>query len=45
MIDFVDHVIPEPQRRELFRTEYEGRTLRGNLGLPLPAHRSSALQE
>jgi N-acetyl-S-(2-succino)cysteine monooxygenase len=31
--DFVDSVIPELQRRGLFRTEYEGRTLRENLGL------------
>jgi alkanesulfonate monooxygenase len=33
---FVDKVIPELQRRSLFRTEYEGRTLRENLGLPRP---------
>jgi FMN-dependent oxidoreductase (nitrilotriacetate monooxygenase family) len=32
--DFVDLVIPELQRRGLFRHEYEGRTLRDNLGLP-----------
>jgi FMN-dependent oxidoreductase (nitrilotriacetate monooxygenase family) len=31
---FVDKVIPELQRRGLFRTEYEGPTLRDNLGLP-----------
>jgi FMN-dependent oxidoreductase (nitrilotriacetate monooxygenase family) len=31
--DFVNHVTPELQRRGLFRTEYEGRTLRENLGL------------
>ena len=31
--DFVDLVIPELQRRGLFRTEYEGKTLRENLGL------------
>jgi hypothetical protein len=31
--DFVEMVVPEPQRRDLFRTEYEGRTLRENLGL------------
>jgi hypothetical protein len=31
--DFVDMVVPELQRRGLFRTEYEGRTLRENLGL------------
>ncbi len=34
--DFVDLVIPELQRRGLFRTEYEGKTLRENLGLPFP---------
>ena len=32
--DFVDLVVPELQRRGLFRREYEGRTLRENLGLP-----------
>jgi hypothetical protein len=32
-------VIPELQRRGLFRTEYEGTTLRENLGLPRPASR------
>lgn len=31
--DFVDLVIPELQRRGLFRTHYTGRTLRDNLGL------------
>lgn len=31
--DFVDLVIPELQRRGLFRLKYEGRTLRENLGL------------
>lgn len=35
---FVDLVVPELQRRGLFRTEYEGPTLRDNLGLPRPAH-------
>jgi N-acetyl-S-(2-succino)cysteine monooxygenase len=34
--DFVDQVIPELQRRGLFRTDYEGKTLRANLGLPVP---------
>jgi len=34
--DFVDKVVPELQRRGLFRTEYEGATLRENLGLPRP---------
>lgn len=36
--DFVDKVVPELQRRKLFRTEYEGTTLRENLGLPRPAN-------
>lgn len=46
--DFVDKVVPELQRRGLFRTEYEGTTLRENLGLPrpenqfFPAHRKAA---
>jgi FMN-dependent oxidoreductase (nitrilotriacetate monooxygenase family) len=39
LTDFVDMVIPELQRRGLFRTEYEGTTLRQNLGLPRPASR------
>jgi alkanesulfonate monooxygenase len=34
--DFVDRVVPELQRRGLFRREYEGKTLRENLGLPRP---------
>jgi FMN-dependent oxidoreductase (nitrilotriacetate monooxygenase family) len=37
--DFVDKVVPELQRRGLFRREYEGRTLRENLGLPPPPNR------
>jgi alkanesulfonate monooxygenase len=37
--DFVDRVVPELQRRGLFRREYEGQTLRENLGLPRPANR------
>ncbi|OXM14960.1 LLM class flavin-dependent oxidoreductase [Paenibacillus herberti] len=36
--DFVDLVVPELQRRGLFRTEYEGKTLRENLGLQRPAN-------
>ncbi|MGK3967502.1 LLM class flavin-dependent oxidoreductase [Sorangium sp. So ce118] len=35
---FVDHVVPILQRRNLFRTEYEGRTLRDRYGLPRPAN-------
>jgi hypothetical protein len=34
--DFVQLVIPELQRRGLFRTEYTGATLREHLGLPRP---------
>lgn len=37
--DFVDRVVPELQRRGIFRRAYEGRTLRENLGLPRPANR------
>ncbi|WP_235054389.1 LLM class flavin-dependent oxidoreductase [Novosphingobium lindaniclasticum] len=35
----VDLLIPELQRRGLFRTEYEGSTLRDSLGLARPANR------
>ncbi|MCS0503167.1 LLM class flavin-dependent oxidoreductase [Ancylobacter mangrovi] len=38
--EFVAQVIPELQRRGLFRTEYEGRTLREHLGLKRPENRS-----
>lgn len=34
--DFCDRVVPELQRRGLFRRAYEGATLRENLGLPRP---------
>lgn len=40
--DFAALVIPELQRRGLFRTEYEGRTLRENLGLSRPESRFAA---
>jgi FMN-dependent oxidoreductase (nitrilotriacetate monooxygenase family) len=40
--DFVDLVIPELQRRGLFRTEYEGRTLRENLALKPHVNRYTA---
>ncbi len=33
----VDQLVPELQRRGLFRTEYEATTLRGNLGLEQPS--------
>jgi FMN-dependent oxidoreductase (nitrilotriacetate monooxygenase family) len=35
---FVDQVVPILQRRGLFRTEYTGRTLRDNYGLPRPTN-------
>jgi FMN-dependent oxidoreductase (nitrilotriacetate monooxygenase family) len=37
--DFVDKVVPELQRRGIYRRDYEGRTLRENLGLPRPENR------
>ncbi|SDJ25864.1 LLM class flavin-dependent oxidoreductase [Salipiger marinus] len=40
--DFTTLVVPELQRRGLFRTEYEARTLRGNLGISEPANRYTA---
>jgi alkanesulfonate monooxygenase len=36
--EFVELVVPELQRRGLFRLDYEGRSLRENLELPRPAH-------
>jgi len=36
--DVAWHVVPELQRRGLFRTEYSGSTLRDNLGLQRPRH-------
>ncbi len=36
--DFVNRVVPELQRRGLFRKEYEGTTLREHLGVPRPAN-------
>jgi FMN-dependent oxidoreductase (nitrilotriacetate monooxygenase family) len=40
--DFVEMVTPELQRRGLFRKEYQGRTLRENLGLRRPVNRYAA---
>lgn len=36
---FVDGVVPILQKRGLYRTEYRADTLRGHLGLPVPANR------
>jgi FMN-dependent oxidoreductase (nitrilotriacetate monooxygenase family) len=43
--DFIALVTPELQRRGLFRTAYEGRTLRENLGLPFPVNRHAAARD
>lgn len=40
--DFVERVVPELQSRGIFRREYEGRTLRENLGLERPANRRAS---
>jgi len=37
--DFCDKVVPELQRRGLFRSDYAGTTLRDHLGLKRPANR------
>ncbi|KAJ9235081.1 hypothetical protein DTO207G8_8916 [Paecilomyces variotii] len=37
--DVVDRLVPELQRRGIFRKEYEGTTLREHLGLPRPKNR------
>jgi alkanesulfonate monooxygenase len=37
--DFVQKVVPELQRRGIFRRDYAGRTLREHLGLARPANR------
>lgn len=36
MVDVADLIVPELQRRGLFRKEYVGTTLRENMGLPFP---------
>ncbi len=41
LADFVDRVVPELQRRGLYRTAYEGRTLREHLGVQRPPSRYS----
>lgn len=41
---FVDHVVPELRKRGIFRSEYEGSTLRDHFGLPGPRnHYESAI--
>jgi alkanesulfonate monooxygenase len=41
--DVVDMVVPELQRRGVYRTAYEGRTLRENLGAAPATHRRAAI--
>ena len=45
VFDFVDLVVPELQRRGLFRTRYEGATLRDHLGLARPGNRYAARRD
>jgi alkanesulfonate monooxygenase len=40
--DFVNMVVPELQRRGLYRTHYEGTTLRDHLGVRRPASRTAS---
>ena len=40
--DFVELVLPELRRRGLFREDYDGPTLRENLGLSMPRNRYAA---
>jgi FMN-dependent oxidoreductase (nitrilotriacetate monooxygenase family) len=42
--DFVNHVVPELQRRGLFRRDYSDSTLRGHLGLKHPSGIPQELQ-
>jgi FMN-dependent oxidoreductase (nitrilotriacetate monooxygenase family) len=44
--EFVDQVVPLLQQRGIYRTAYEGATLRANLGVPVPMNRfvSGAVQ-
>jgi len=41
--EFVDEVVPELQRRGLFRTDYEGTTLREHLNIPRPVNQNRQL--
>jgi hypothetical protein len=42
--EFVDQVVPILQKRGLYRTDYQGSTLREHLGLPYPANRYAQAQ-
>ena len=43
--DFCAQVVPLLQKRGVFRTEYEGTTLRENLGLKVPQNRYERVRE
>jgi FMN-dependent oxidoreductase (nitrilotriacetate monooxygenase family) len=43
LVSFVDSVVPILQERGLFRTEYEGSTLRDNYGLTRPVNRNTGI--
>ena len=43
--DFVRLLLPELRRRGLFREEYEGKTLRENLGISMPLNRYTAARK
>ncbi len=45
LTDFTELVLPELRRRGLFREEYEGTTLRENLGLSMPVNRYTAARD
>lgn len=42
LVDFVEQVVPLLQRRGVFRSEYEGATLREHYGLARPENRNTA---
>lgn len=42
---FTEQVLPILRERGVVRSEYESSTLRGNLGLPIPANRHTAARE
>jgi hypothetical protein len=44
LADFCQMVVPELQRRGVFRTDYEGTTLREHLGLRVPKNRYALRQ-
>jgi alkanesulfonate monooxygenase SsuD/methylene tetrahydromethanopterin reductase-like flavin-dependent oxidoreductase (luciferase family) len=44
-LDFITHVIPELRRRGLRPPQYPGRTLRENLGLPIPPDPFTAISQ